>query len=191
MPFGPARQLEREESWDRPVARSCPHLRPTDFRGRTRSCSCTAAVAPSGFGRRTFAQRLRSAGRARDHSSRTPSSVNASAPSRAITTRSMPSGTKPGHKRKHSRQTRLIRFRIVASPTLRVATMPRRDGARAGMGALWLASRALTSNTKWRLVARSPFDCTRKKSARRRMRRSRPNPNEATATPGKEAEPTS
>jgi hypothetical protein len=114
-------------------------------------------------------QRARIAGRARAHSARTSPSPSVSAPPRAITTMSNPSGMSSGQVRKHSRQTRRMRFRTGAAPSFFVVTKPMRV-ARSG------GSPAATRKTKCRLVARSPTLWTRTKSARRVSRRSLPKP---------------
>ncbi len=57
------------------------------------------------------AQRFKRAGRARIHSARTFAKLSSCAPWRAMTTRSIPSGTRSGHMRKQARQRRLMRLR--------------------------------------------------------------------------------
>jgi hypothetical protein len=75
-----------------------------------------------------------------------------------------------------------MRLRIVASPTFFVATIPMREGAE-GDGP------AAISKTKCLLVARSPVCCTRRNSARFRIRRSFPNKKRVAATAFAEAAP--
>gem|GEM_PF-5062565 len=73
----------------------------------------------------------RSEGCTRSHSARTCAWLRETAPGRAITTRSTPSGSICGQVRKHSRHTRFTRLRCGAHPTFFVTTRPRRAAPRA------------------------------------------------------------
>lgn len=115
------------------------------------------------------AARRRSARWAPSHSSRTSAGLSSWAPARAMMTRSTPGGSKSGQVRKHSRQTRLIRLRLTAGPTLPLTTRPIRGGAVDRP-----AGCAATRSVKCGVTTRRPVRWARTNSMWLRSRRSCP-----------------
>ena len=104
------------------------------------------------------------------HSAFASANERFSAPAFAMTIRSAATWLfeKSDSCRKHSRQTRLIRFRTTAFPILRVITNPSRQVSPSGPA-------AYTKNRKWAEETRRPIVCAWTKSPRLRTRRFLPN----------------
>ncbi len=123
------------------------------------------------------------------HSARTWARPNASAPGRAITTRSIPSGKRSGHSLKHSRQSRLTLLRETAPPTFRPTTTPSRGtpegSGRSGDGRFAIPVRgrscAATKSVKCGVPTRRPPRCAFANSECLRSRWARPKPKRTTS----------
>jgi hypothetical protein len=127
------------------------------------------------MGRRASASAARRwrAARTAIHSPRTSVGLSSCAPTRAMTTRSTPCGRRSGHARKHSRQTRLMRFRLTAEPTLLLTTIPIRaicDSASVASATGCFA----TNSVKCGVATRRPVRCARTNSRCLRSRRPLP-----------------